>query len=139
LGIASKVVVVGESKGGAAPAVGRIARGFDDGFGLLDALHHGDHHAVAADIEGTGEEVVFAARHAHHGRDADAAAVGDLGLDGFKADAGVLHVVHDVFGAGVGENLRRARRKELEHHGAEHRLARHHTLPQRFLGHVGSS
>jgi hypothetical protein len=84
------------------------------------------------------EEVVLAARHAHHRRNVDAAAVGDLRLDRLEAGARVLHVEDDELGARVPQHLRDTGREELEHHGAEDHLPADDPLSQGFACHLPS-
>ena len=103
--IAGGVVVVGEREGRAATALRRVVRRLGDGTGLVGAVDHRHHDALAADVEGAGEEMILAARHADHRGDGQAAAVSDLRLDRLKRRTGVLHVVDDVLAAGVGEDL----------------------------------
>ena len=64
--VAACVVVVRESERGAAAALRRIARARDDVRSLLGGADHRHHHAHRADIKCAGDEMIFAARHAHH-------------------------------------------------------------------------
>ena len=58
--------------------------GIDDVRGLVRCPDHRHHHAHRADIERPGDEVVFAARHAHHRHDRKAAAQRELCLQGLE-------------------------------------------------------
>ena len=123
--IARLVVVMREGERRPAPTFGRVMRRLGDGARLLHAIHHGNHHALRPDIEGARKKVILASRHPHHRRNADAAAVGALHLELLDGEAGMLHVVENIFAAGEPENLSDPGREELEDHRAQHRLCAH--------------
>ena len=60
---------------------------------LLGGADHRHHHAERADVERARDEVIFAARHAHHRHDVEPAAERELRLQRLEAEARVLHVV----------------------------------------------
>jgi hypothetical protein len=64
--VAGFVVIVREAERGAPAAKRRITGARDDGRGFVGRPHHRHHHAERADIERAGDEVIFAARDAHH-------------------------------------------------------------------------
>jgi hypothetical protein len=67
--------------------------------------------------------VILASRHPHHRRNADAAAVSALHFELLDREAGVFHVVEDIFAASELEDLGDAGREELEDHRAQQRFS----------------
>ena len=67
--------------------------------------------------------MIVACRHAHERHQIEAAAACELYLHGLEADARMLHVIEDEFGAGFAANRGIAWREELERHGSERAAA----------------
>ena len=116
--VAALIVVVREAERRAAPPGRRIARARHDVRRFLGGADHRHHHAQRADVERAGDEVILAARHAHHRHDVEPATERHLRLERLEREPGVLHVVEHELGAGVAADLRDARREELEDHRA---------------------
>ena len=72
--IARLVVVMCEPKRCAAAPDRRVTRAGHDVLGLVGIVDHRHHHAEGPNVERAGNERIFAARHANHGNDAEAAA-----------------------------------------------------------------
>jgi hypothetical protein len=117
--VAFAIVVMREAERRATPAGGRIARARHDVGSLLSGADHRHHDAHRAQIERTGDEVILAARHAHHRDDRQPAAQCELRLERLEAEPGVLHVEQHEFRARIQADLRQSGREELEHHRAE--------------------
>ena len=82
------VVVVREAERRAAASGRRIARaGRRCARASSARADHRHHHAHRADVERAGDEVIFAARHAHHRHDAEPAAQRELVLQRLEARA----------------------------------------------------
>ena len=116
--VAAAVVVVRKTECRAAASERRIPRARHDMRRFLGRADHRHHDAHCADVECLRDEVIFAARHAHHRHDVEPAAQRELRLQRFEAETRVLHVEQHELGAGVFADLRQPRREEFEHHGA---------------------
>ena len=97
--------------------------GFGKARGLFRAVDHGNHHALHADIQQAGDEVVVGDRRAGERRHREAPAGGSLPFQRFDGDAGMLHIVYGVFAARPGQDLGHAGCENLKHHGADAALA----------------
>ena len=97
--------------------------------------HHRYHDAERADIQRAGDEMIFAARHANHRHEREAAAERELGLQRFEAKARVLHVVENEIGAGIDADLRQARHEAFEHKGTGSCLAALQGFLDRIVSH----
>jgi hypothetical protein len=123
VGIARPIVVMCHAERAAALARRPVARRPHQLPRLLRRLQHRHHDPVGAGIQHPRDRGVADLRHAHPDRDVEAAGAGDLLLDGLDADAGVLHVEHDIFAARGLQERDQARREELERHRAVDPLA----------------
>ena len=134
LRIAGLIAVVGEAEGGPSSPLAGVSGRLGDGTRLLGALDHRHHHALRANIERAGDEMVFAARHPHHRHHTGSAACGGEHLQALEAETTVLHVVDGILACGVAQDLRHAGNEELEDHGAQDGLARQGALTKGLSG-----
>ncbi len=133
--ITARVVVVREAERCAASPMRRILRAGDQLLGLRARFHHRHHHAHRADIERPRDEMIVPERHTNERHDRQAATQRELRFQGFEIEPGVFHAVHRELGTGIDQELRQARRHELEHHRTEGALPRSELVFERVGSH----
>ena len=130
-----RVAVVGNAERDTAVAQGRILRVGCDAGCVLHRAHHGRHDPLGTHVQGPGDVVVVAGRHAHDRRQRRRLHVTQELLHRVEAEAGMFHVEEDELGTTGLEDVADTGRGELDHERAELGSPRPRHLLQRGQRH----
>jgi hypothetical protein len=108
------VVVRRNIERGAAAACRWVSRAVNDCLRLLGRLDHGHHDTKRTDVERPRDVVIVARWDARERHKIEPAAESELCLHCLEADARVVHVVENEFGACLAADRRVAGREELD-------------------------